>query len=158
MRKWIRAARRVPGIAWLLVTLVAFFAVFGSRFASAPNLINIGAQSSILLLLALPMTLIIMTEGLDLSMGAVLGLSGVVLALMVVNGLALPLAFAAALAVGMLFGFANGLLVVTLGIPPFVATLGTLGVAQGIALVLTNGQSVVGIGTALSGIYVSRWL
>jgi ribose transport system permease protein len=110
------------------------------------------------MLLALPMTLIIMTEGLDLSMGAVLGLSGVVLALLLVNGHALPLAFAAALGVGTLFGFANGVLVVALGMPPFVATLGMLGVAQGIALAMTNGESVSGIGSVLPRIYASRWM
>jgi ribose transport system permease protein len=149
---------RVPGIAWLLAAMAIFFSVFGPRFASAPNLINIGTQSSILLLLALPMTLIVMTEGMDLSMGAVLALSGVVLAMLLVNGVALPFAFAAAVGVGLLFGIANGVLVVSLGIPPFVATLGVLGVAQGIALVLTNGQSIVGIGTTLPGIYASRLL
>ena len=90
---------RVPGIAWLLAAMAIFFSVFGPRFASAPNLINIGTQSSILLLLALPMTLIVMTEGMDLSMGAVLGLSGVVLAMQLVNGVALPFAFAAAVGV-----------------------------------------------------------
>src|SRR6185295_18078500 len=158
MRKWIRAARRVPGIAWLLVTLVAFFAVFGSRFASAPNLINIGAQSSILLLLALPMTLVIMSEGLDLSMGAVLGLSGVVLAMRLASGGGLITALVLAVAVGIAFGVANGLLVVRLGIPPFVTTLGTLYIAQGAALVLTDGRSVVGIGSALPALYASTWL
>src|SRR5215468_5499479 len=104
--------RGVPGIVWLFAALVLFFSVFGTRFASAPNLINIGNQTSILLLLALPMTLIIMTEGLDLSMGAVVGLSGVVLALLLVNGHTLLVASAAALAVGTLFGIANGVLVV----------------------------------------------
>src|SRR5437764_6320082 len=123
MSRWTSAAYRVPGIAWLLSALVIFFSAFGPRFASAPNLINIGTQSSILLLLALPMTLIVMTEGLDLSMGAVLGLSGVVLAMLLVKGVALPAAFAAALGVGMIFGIANGLLIVALGLPPFVATL-----------------------------------
>ena len=149
--------RAIPGIAYLLAGLVLFFAVFGTRFASLPNLLNVGTQSAILLLLALPMTLIIMTEGLDLSMGAVMGLAGVVLAMLLVHGTALPLAFAAALGVGTVFGIANGLLVVPLGMPPFVATLGMLGVAQGIALVLTDGQSVVGIGSALPAIYSSRW-
>src|SRR6187455_437362 len=152
------AGRRVPGIAWLFAALIIFFSAFGTRFASAPNLINIGTQSSILLLLALPMTLIIMTEGMDLSMGAVLGLSGVVLAMLLAGGHALPVAFAAALGVGTLFGFANGMLVVALGVPPFVATLGMLGVVQGIALVMTDGQSVSGIGSVLPAMYASRWL
>jgi len=153
-----RRAARIPGVAYLLVALVLVFSILTPRFASAPNLFNIGTQSAILLLLALPMTFIIMTEGLDLSMGAVLGLAGVVLAMLLVNGSALPLALAAALGVGLLFGAANGLLVVILGMPPFVATLGTLGIAQGIALAATGGQSVVGIGNTLPSLYASSWL
>jgi ribose transport system permease protein len=122
------------------------------------NLLNIGIQSSTLLLLALPMTFIIMTEGLDLSMGAVLGLAGVVLATALVGGLPLTVAFAAALGVGLAFGVANGLFVVQMGLPPFVATLGTLGIAQGLALVATEGESVTGIGLDLPRLYASRWI
>lgn len=149
---------RVPGVAYLLAALVVVFSIFGSGFASLPNLFTIGVQSSILLLLALPMTLIVMTEGLDLSMGAVLGLAGVVMALALVDGRTLPLAFAAAVTVGLAFGVFNGLLIVALGIPPFVATLGTLGIAQGVALAATDGQSVVGIGDVLPALYASTWL
>lgn len=154
----VRFIARVPGVAFLLVFLGITFAVFASGFASLPNVFNIGIQSSILLLLALPMTFIIMTEGLDLSMGALLGLTGVILASALVHGNSLAVAFAAALGVGLAFGIANGLLVVKLGLPPFVATLGTLGIAQGIALVLTNGESVVGIGSALPRLYASTWI
>src|SRR6266436_4758586 len=121
--------RKVPGAAYLLAVLIVVFAIFGSGFASSANIVNVGVQSSVLLLLALPMTLIVMTEGLDLSMGAVLGLSGVVLSILLVKGFALPVAFAVALSVGAAFGLANGVLVVALGMPPFVATLGMLGVA-----------------------------
>ena len=149
---------RIPGVAFLLVLLGIVFGVFASGFASLPNLLNIGIQSSTLLLLALPMTFIIMTEGLDLSMGAVLGLTGVVLASALVAGNTLIVALAAALGVGLVFGIANGLLVLKLGLPPFVATLGTLGIAQGIALVVTSGESVAGIGPALPRLYTSRWV
>jgi ribose transport system permease protein len=149
---------RVPGVAFLLVGLFLLFFTLDARFASVPNLLNVGTQSSILMLLALPMTLIIMTEGLDLSMGAVLGLAGVVLAMALVAGIGLPLALAGALGVGLLVGVANGIVITRLGIPPFVATLGTLGSAQGAALVATDGQSVVGIGSTLPGLYTSAWL
>ena len=144
---------RVPGAAYLLAMLVVAFSIFGSGFATVPNLLNIGVQSSVLLLLALPMTLIIMSEGLDLSMGAVLSLAGVVLAMTLTKEYRLVTALLAAVGVGLAFGVANGLLVVTLGLPPFVATLGTLGIAQGLALVLSGGQSVVGIGDALPALY-----
>jgi ribose transport system permease protein len=148
-----RYVRDVPGAAYLLAILIIVFAIFGTGFGTFANILNIGVQSSVLLLLALPMTLIIMTEGLDLSMGAVLSLAGVVLADLLMNGRGLATALAAAIGVGLAFGIVNGLLVVALGLPPFVATLGTLGVAQGLALVITGGQSVVGIGDALPALY-----
>ena len=141
------------GAAYLLAILTVVFAVFASGFATKANISNIGVQSSVLLLLALPMTLIIMTEGLDLSMGAVLSLSGVVMATMLMNEHRLAVAIAAAVSVGLAFGLGNGLLVAALGLPPFVATLGTLGIAQGLALIVSGGQSVVGIGDALPALY-----
>ena len=141
------------GAAYLLVVLAVVFAIFGSGFATLDNLLNIGVQSSVLLLLALPMTLIIMTEGLDLSMGAVLSLAGVVMANLLMHERGMGTGLAAALGVGLAFVIANGLLVVTFGLPPFVATLGTLGIAQGLALVITGGQSIVGIGDALPALY-----
>ena len=147
----------VPGIGYLLVVLLVVFSRVRVRASRRlPTSLNIGVQSVVLLLLALPMTLVIMSEGLDLSMGAVLSLAGVVLATLLMNGRPLPVALAAALGVGAAFGLANGLLVVSLGMPPFVATLGTLGIAQGLALVATGGQSVVGIGDALPALYESR--
>ncbi len=145
----------IPGVAYILAALLVTFSVLGHGFATAANLTNVGVQCSILLLLALPMTLIIMTEGLDLSMGAVLGLGSVLLAMTLTKGGGLGLGLTAALAVGMAFGVLNGFLVVGLHIPPFVATLGTLGIAQGLALVATDGQSVVGIGDALPALYAS---
>ena len=153
----MRLLARIPGIAYLLVGLALTFAIFASGFASVSNLFNIGVQSSILLLLALPMTLIIMTEGLDLSMGALLGLSGVILAMGLVRGNGIASSFAAALGVGLVFGIVNGLLVVKLSLPPFVATLGTLGIAQGLALGITKGESIAGIGVGLPRLYASTW-
>ena len=144
---------KVPGAAYLVAVLIVVFSIFGSGFATTGNVLNIGEQSSVLLLLALPMTLIIMTEGLDLSMGAVLSLAGVVLATTLMKEYRLSTALAAAVGVGLMFGIANGVLVVALGLPPFVATLGTLGVAQGLALIVSGGQSVVGIGDALPALY-----
>jgi ribose transport system permease protein len=89
-------------------------------------------------------------------MGAVLSLAGVVLAMMLEQERGLLAGLAAAVGTGLAFGIANGVLVVALGLPPFVATLGTLGIAQGLALVITGGQSVVGIGDALPALYESR--
>ena len=144
---------RLPGVAIALVLLSAVFAWLAPSFATLPNLANVLIQSVILLLLALPMTLIIMTEGLDLSMGAVLTLASILLAVTVLATGSSLLALGAALAVGLVFGLANGLIVARLEIPPFIATLGTLGIAQGLALLVTDGQSVVGIPREINQIY-----
>jgi ribose transport system permease protein len=144
---------RIPGVALVLVALFAIFASMSPGFSTGPNLSNIMVQSAILLLLALPMTFIIMTEGLDLSIGAVLTLSSVVLALVALATGSLAVAFFAALAIGLAFGLLNGWIIAWLDIPPFVTTLGTLGIAQGLCLVLTDGQSVVGLPPGLHFIY-----
>ena len=144
---------RMPGVAIALVLLVAVFSLANPNFATLSNLQNILIQSTILLLLALPMTLIIMTEGLDLSMGAVLTLASIALAITAIATGSIALALAAALAVGLGFGLLNGVLVAALDIPPFITTLGTLGIAQGLSLVATDGQSVVGIPRGLQQVY-----
>ncbi len=144
---------RIPGVAWILALLLIGFSATSSNFLSSANLMNVGLQSAILLILALPMTLIIMTEGVDISIGAVLTLASVMLAWVLVHGGSLPLALAAALAAGLVFGCLNGALVALAKMPPFVVTLGTLGVAQGIALVVTDGQSIVVSGEAVLAAY-----
>ncbi len=141
-----------PGVAYILLIMVLAFSALSRDFMSAPNLLNVGMQSTILLLIALPMTLIIITEGLDISLGAVLTLASVVLALVLARGGGLALALGAAIGVGLTFGLANGVLVSLVKMPPFVATLGTLGMAQGLALAVTDGQSVVGLGESLQSV------
>lgn len=140
-----RIAARTPGAAVMLVVLAVLFAAATPGFASLPNLVNVLLQSSVLLLIALPMTLVIMTEGLDLSVGAVLTLASVALAMVAVATGSVALAILTGLAVGAGCGAVNGWLIAGLGLPPFVATLGTLGMVQGLALVATGGQSVVGL-------------
>jgi ribose transport system permease protein len=143
----------VPGVAVALAGLSLLFAMASPGFLTTANLSNVLVQSVVLLLLALPMTLIIMTEGLDLSMGAVLTLASLVLALIVVATQSLTLALAGALGVGLAIGLVNGWLIAGLSIPPFVATLGTLGAAQGLALIVSDGQSVVGIPRFVRQVY-----
>ena len=150
LRAWLA---RVPGVAWILGLLVIGFSVASADFLTHGNLINVGQQSVILLMLALPMTLIIMTEGLDISMGAVLTLASVMLAWMMVHQGSFALAMAVAIATGLAFGFVNGALVAWVKLPPFVVTLGTMGVAQGLALLVTDGQSIVGVGATVQAFY-----
>jgi ribose transport system permease protein len=147
---------RAPGVAYALILLMAIYSVAAPGFASIGNLANVLSQSVILLIVALPMTLIIMTEGMDLSAGAVLSLASVVLTMVALQAQSVALGVLAGLVVGAAFGALNGLLVAYLQIQPFVATLGTLGAAQGLALVLTDGQSVDGIPPAIASVYSAR--
>jgi len=148
-----------PGAAYLFVLLAAAFAFATPDFASARNLSNVGLQAAALTILALGMTLVILTEGIDLSLGAVLGLAGVVMGIVLVShGASLPLAIGAALLVGLCAGALNGALIAWAALPPFIVTLGTYGMAQSIAMVLTEGNSVTGLPPAVRWFNEGEWL
>jgi len=152
----VSSLSRVPGVALVLIVLCAGFGLASAGFATPTNIGNILIQSTILLLLALPMTLIIMTEGLDLSMGAVLTFASIMFAVTIIATGSFSLAFAAAVGTGLAFGLLNGILISVLDIPPFITTLGTLGIAQGLSLLVTDGQSVVGLPRWFEAIYSGR--
>jgi len=147
--------RSTPGVAVMLALLVGIFGSIAPGFLSLANISNVLLQSTILTMLALPMTLIIMTEGIDLSMGAVVTLTSLAVAIVSVATGSMLLGLAAAIVVGVAFGALNGWLVAMAGIPPFVATLGTLGMAQGLCLIVSDGQSVVGIPRTVRDIYAA---
>jgi ribose transport system permease protein len=141
------------------VLLAAGFAFATPEFASARNLSNIGLQAAALIIVSLGMTLVILTEGIDLSLGAVLSLAGVAMGLLLVaNGAPLWAAIAAALAVGILAGTLNGIFVAWAGMPPFIVTLGTYGMAQSLAMVLTSGNSVTGLPAQVRWFNEGEWL
>lgn len=150
---WTRATARlgtVPGAAWLLALLCGVFSLAAPEFLSGANLRNVLLQGTILLLLALPMTLIILTEGLDLSMGASLSLCTVVLAVVQIATGSILLGFVAALLMALLIGLLNGALIAAFDLPPFVVTLGTLGAAQGLALVVAEGRTTMGVAAGMA--------
>jgi ribose transport system permease protein len=149
--------RPAPSIIPIAVVLALSAALGVHGFVSARNVGNIGLQASILLMISMPMTLAIMSEGLDLSAGAVLSLCSVVLAQVLAAGHGLPTALSASIAAGLVFGLGNGAIIALLRLPPFVVTLATLGIAQGIALVLTDGNAVSGIGRSAASLYAMAW-
>jgi ribose transport system permease protein len=153
----MRLITHVPGVTWVLLMLILVFSSLSGNFLRAGNLANIGEQSVVLLLLALPMTFVIMTEGIDMSMGAVLSLTSVVLASTLVATGSIALALSAAVLIGLAFGVFNGGLASWLKLPPFIVTLGTMGVAQGLALVATDGDSII-VGTQLTRLYTTQFL
>ncbi len=144
--RWWRRLRRgqVTWIALILIALIALFALIaGDSFASIANARNIAMSASILLLISLGQLFIIVTGGIDLSGGAVLVFSGVV-ASTVMNSLGGTLGgilagLVAGILAGAAWGLVNGLLVTKARIPPLIATLGSMGMAMGLALVITDG-------------------
>ncbi|HEX4884836.1 MAG TPA: ABC transporter permease [Casimicrobiaceae bacterium] len=139
----IQRAKQAPGAFYLLTAMAVALTVWTPGFFTPANLVNVLLQVAVLTIVALGMTLVILTEGIDLSLGPVLGLCGVAASLLVVSGHPLPVAIAAALGIGVAFGLLNGSLIAIAGMPPFIVTLGSFGIAQSVATVLTRGDSVV---------------
>jgi ribose transport system permease protein len=140
---WRRSAgsllrRFGPLLGLLLISIILSF--LSPYFLTFDNLINVFRQSSVNALLALGQLLVIITAGIDLSVGSILGLSCVLLAMLLKAGVPWPLAIAVALAIGLALGMTNGLLLTKLRLPhPFIPTLGMMNVARGLAFVISGG-------------------
>ena len=139
-RKLWQAEWAAPLIA--LMALSTVLSLYDPNFRKLENLSNIGFQTAVIVTLAAGQTLVIIAGGIDLSVGSVLALVGVVTALLLAAERPIALAVAAGLIVGGGCGFVNGFLVTKGRIPPFIATLGMMGVARGLALVLSKAQNV----------------
>lgn len=129
-----------------LILFAVVFAIFGllsPRFLSVQSFENIVKQASYVGIMAVGMTFVLLTAGIDLSVGSNMYLSALVAGVLIRDvGLPVPLALAACLATGLLFGLINALIVTRLRIIPFVATLGTLWVGRGLGLWLTKSVPV----------------
>ena len=134
------------GILIFFALIVIFLAVAAPNFLTLNNLVNVVRQSSIIGLIALGMTFIMITAGIDLSVGSVVGLAGMTFALLApASGGAFWLPLIVGLGVGLLVGSLSAAMVVWGGILPFLATLATMAIARTAALVITDGQVVSGL-------------
>jgi ribose transport system permease protein len=149
----------------LLALVLAFTALQGTRFFSLRNFQNITMDASQLLLLTIGVTFVIITAGIDLSISSILVLSAVVAAKVMVRfagtpeevvvgqfpnqEIAIPLGIVAGIATGVVAGLVNGLLITRLKMPSFIVTLGTLGIALGIARILSNGTTIPNVPRAV---------
>jgi ribose/xylose/arabinose/galactoside ABC-type transport system permease subunit len=142
---WRRVGRVVAtyGIVAALVGLFVFLAISKPHtFFTEGNLKNVLRQNSFTAILAVGITLTILTRGIDLSVGSVVGLSGVLTVDLLAHGHGLASAVAAGLALGALVGVVNGLLVTRLKIPPFLASLAMMLVVRGAALKATDARPI----------------
>ncbi|MER0236916.1 ABC transporter permease [Fulvimarina sp. MAC8] len=128
-----------------LVLIVVVFAILTPNFLTERNLLNILQQSSINACIALGMTLVIISGGIDLSVGPTAAIAAVAAAAMMVGGAPIVLAIPAALLFGMACGAVNGILVAYGGLQPFIVTLGTLSLYRASALIYTGGNPILGV-------------
>jgi ribose transport system permease protein len=127
------------GVLWLVL------AVASPYFLTPANLINILLQAAIIGILAFGSTVAMISEEIDLSVGALEGFTAVVAGIVVVwFGLPWPLGVVSAICCGMLIGVANGLITTIIGIPSFITTLAMLGITTGLALSITEGNAIYG--------------
>lgn len=119
-----------------ITVIVLGFALAEPAFLSVENLLGIVRQMTLVGIMAVAMTFVIMTGGVDLSVGPVLALSGLVSFFALDAGMPLPLVIAGGLGVGILVGLANGFLVAFFSLPPIIVTLATLSIVRGLALIL----------------------
>ena len=127
-----------------LVVLVILVTIMSPTFVSPANLLNLLRQVSINAVIAFGMTFVILTGGIDLSVGSILALSGAVTASMLASGFAAPLALLAGLVLGAIFGLLNGILIAYGKAAPFIATLATMTIFRGATYVFTNGNPITG--------------
>ena len=142
---WSRLLRHETILLVLTILALVTLANISDRFFTTENLLNQGRLMSEVGLVALAMTFVIVTGGIDLSVGSILGLTAILLGVFWQNlGLPLPLAMVAAMLCGTLAGLGNGLIITRFGVPPLIATLATLALYRGLAEGISQARSVRG--------------
>lgn len=149
----MKTLRQSGTLLGFVLVIIFFTFQLPDTFLSARNLINISQQLSMLAVVAATMTIVMVMNDFDLSVGSMASLSGIVAAIMFAAGYPVWMGLCAALLVGIVGGLFNGFLVSVIGILPFVATLGTLTVYSGAAFFISNGKTIFGrdIPTGFSG-------
>jgi len=139
-------------IILVLIILFIFFSITAPNFLAFSNFINLLRQVSISGILAIGMTCVMLTGGIDLSVGAILGISSVLTAIQMVNGVNPIIASVVSLTAGTILGLINSLLVSKIKIPPMIATIGTMISLRGLAYLMTGGIPVFGFNPQFSQI------
>jgi ribose/xylose/arabinose/galactoside ABC-type transport system permease subunit len=136
----------------ILLVIVGVLSILSPKFAQFDNFINIFKQTAINGILATGMAMVILTGGFDLSVGSIVGLSGVVAALLAQGNYPIYVPVLAAILIGTIAGLFNGTLVSYFGIPAFVVTLGSQSIIRGLAYVVSGGRPVFGVCKAYENI------
>ena len=139
-----------------LAVLCAILWILTPYFLTVSNLLNVAEQTSINAIVAVGMTFVILSGGIDLSVGSIVALSGVVLGVSLKSDQPMLVALVVAAIVGLACGLGNGALVSWGGLPPFIVTLGTMSIARGAALLYTEGRPVSGFDAGFRALATGR--
>jgi ribose transport system permease protein len=141
---------KMPGVKLLqkllpflsLVVLFVALAIASPHFLTSTNLSSVVRQTAVINIMALGMTIIIISAGIDLSVGAILGMGGLLGAMAMQDGLPIWAGVGVGIVTGLACGLLNGLLITSLRVAPFIVTLGTLGIFRGLTLIISKGLPV----------------
>jgi ribose transport system permease protein len=163
----VKVARDL-GLVWVLILLCLVAVYLNPNFIKVSNLLNVSRQIALYGIVSVGMTFVILTRGIDLSVGSMVGCVAVTAAILLADGLPILVVVPIALAMGAVLGAVNGLGVTLFSMPPFIMTLGTLVMGRGVAMTIANGepQSLKGAANAFSylgsgflfGLPVPVWL
>jgi ribose transport system permease protein len=136
---------RTEVVLFLIIAVLFIFLFFATpNFKDTRNLMNILRQASISGVVAIAATFVIISGGIDLSLGAITGLSAMVVALMLKAGISIPTSIVVAILSGSIVGFYNGVLIYETKIAPFIATLGTMTIVRGVIKIACNAKTITG--------------
>lgn len=158
----------VSGLLLALIGLLLVASLISDAFLNPFNLVNVLRQVALFGIVSIGLTFVILTAGIDLSVGSIVAVVSVATAMMLNTGLPIPVVIVSSLLIGVAFGVVNGLGVTLVNIPPFIMTLGMMVMARGFALTLSDGRPIdvtftagdfswIGRGTAL-GLPVPVWI
>ena len=151
----MKEARQFGTLIGLVLLSVGLW-ILTPHFLTVSNLVNVVEQTSINAIVAVGMTFVILSGGIDLSVGSIVALAGVVLGASLQAGHALAVALSLSLVSGIACGLGNGALISWGGLPPFIVTLGTMSIARGAALLFTEGRPVSGFDASFRTLAIGR--
>jgi ribose transport system permease protein len=145
----VKSLQKLLPFLSLILLFVALW-IASPNFLTATNLSSVVRQTAVINIMALGMTIIIITGGIDLSVGSILGLAGLLGTMAMEAGASIIAGVGIGLLTGLVCGFLNGFMITQLKIAPFIVTLGTLGIYRGAALIISNGLPVHNVPPAFS--------
>ena len=130
------------GIFLMLFLIVVIFGIANPAFLSINNIINILRSTSFILIIGVAMTFVLISGGLDLSVGSIVALGGVITGISIQSGIPIPISILLGLSSGFVVGFVNGVTITFFKIPPLIVTLGMMYIIRGVVLIITKGAPI----------------